>query len=112
MLPKGIGNLKDLGGMVKNAMQLKGKMEELKESLGGERIEASAGGGMVTVVMTGKLEVVSVKIEPEVIDQSDPEVLETLVMAAVNEALRKTQDMVKEKMTELAGGIDIPGVTS
>lgn len=109
MLPKGIGGL---GGMVKHALALKGKMEELKESLADERIEASAGGGMVKVVMSGKLEVVSISIEPEVIDKEEAEVLETLLVAAMNEANRKAQEMVKAKMTELTGGIDIPGVTS
>lgn len=109
MLPKGLGNL---GGMMKQALQLKDRMEELKESLGSERIEASSGGGMVKVVISGKLEVVSVSIEREVIDKDESEVLETLVAAAMNEALRKAQDLVKSKMTELTGGINIPGLTS
>lgn len=109
MLPKGLGGI---GNMMKHAMDLKSNMEELKESLGNERIEASAGGGMVTVVMTGKLEVLSVKIDPEIIDSNESEMLETLVAAAMNEANRKAQEMVKAKMTELTGGIDIPGLTS
>ena len=109
MLPKGLGNL---GGMMKQALQLKDRMEELKESLASERIEASSGGGMVKVVISGKLEVVSVSIEREVIDKDESEVLETLVAAAMNEALRKAQDLVKSKMTELTGGINIPGLTS
>lgn len=111
MLPKGIGKLGDLSGMMKQAMTLKSRMEELKETLGDERIEASAGGGMVNVVATGKMEVLSISIDPEVIDRDDPEMLETLVLAAVNEAIRKAQERVKEKMTELTGGIDIPGLT-
>ena len=109
MLPKGIG---DLGGMMKQAMSLKANLDDLKETLGNERIEASSGGGMVTIVMTGKQEILSVKIDPEIINSDDPEMLETLIQAAANEAIRKVQELVKSKMTELTGGIDIPGITS
>ena len=112
MLPKGLGNLGNLGGMVKQAMELKGKMEMLKEQLADERVEAAAGGGMVTVVMTGKMEVVSITIDPEIVVSQDKEMIETLSRAAVNEAIRKGQDLVKQKMTELTGGLDIPGLTS
>lgn len=112
MLPKGLGNLGNLGGMVKQAMELKGKMEMLKEQLADLRVEAAAGGGMVTVVMTGKMEVVSITIDPEIIESQDKEMIETLTRAAVNEAIRKAQDLVKQKMTELTGGLDIPGLTS
>lgn len=106
------GDIGKMGNMVKQAMEMKSKMEEMKEQLGDERIEASAGGGMVKVVMTGKMEVVSLKIDPEIINPDDPEVLETLVQAAVNEGVHRAQEMVKEKMTEMTGGIDIPGLTS
>jgi len=108
---KGLGNLGNLQGLIKQAMDVKGKIEELKDALGDERIEAAAGGGMVTVVMTGKFEIASIKIDPEIINKDDPEVLETLVAAAVNEAVRKTQELVKSKMTELTGGVDVPGLT-
>ncbi len=112
MLPKGLGGLGDIGNMMKHALELKSNMEQLKETLAAERIEASSGGGMVTVVLSGKLDVISVKIDPEIINPEEPEMLETLVAAAMNEANRKAQEMVKEKMTELTGGIDIPGLTS
>ena len=110
MLPKGLGNLGNLSGMIKQAMEVKAKLEEIKESLGNETVEASAGGGMVTVVMTGKFEVISITIDPEVIDKEDPEMLETLTRAAVNEGLRKVQELVKEKMKEATGGLEIPGL--
>ena len=97
--------------MLKQAMDVKNKMEAIKESLGDERIEASAGGGMVTAVVNGRFELVSLHIEPDIIDPAEPEMLETLVRAAINEAVRQAQDMVKAKMTELTGGIDIPGLT-
>lgn len=104
-----MGNLQ---GLLKQAMELKGKMEEVKEALANERIEATAGGGMVTVVMTGKFEVESIKIDPEIINKDDPEMLETLVRAALNAAVRNTQELVKAKMSEVAGGMDIPGITT
>lgn len=108
MLPKGLGNLSN---MVKQAMDVKNKMEELKDSLANEQVEATAGGGMVTIVMNGKFEVLSVKIDPEVIDKEDPEMLETLVRAAMNEGNRKVQELVKSKMSDIAGDVDIPGLT-
>ena len=111
MLPKGLGGLGDIGNMMKHALELKSNMERLKETLAAERIEGSSGGGMVTIVMSGRLEVLSVKIDPEIVNPEDPEMLETLVAAAMNEANRKAQEMVKEKMNELTGGIDIPGLT-
>jgi hypothetical protein len=107
MFPKGMGNI---GNMVKQAMELKNNMEELKESLAGETVEASSGGGMVNVVMNGKMEVLSLKIDPVVAEGGDREMMETLVMAAMNEGVRKAQDLVKEKMSEMTGGIDIPGL--
>ena len=111
MFPKGLGNLGNLSGMLKQAMDVKAKIETLKESLGNESVEASSGGGMVTVTMTGKFEVLSIHIDPEIIDKDDPETLEVLVLAAFNEAVQKVQTLVETKMKELTGGIDIPGLT-
>ena len=111
MFPKGIGNMGQLGGLVKQAMEMKGKIEELKEKLGDETIEASAGGGMVNVVVNGRFELLSLEIDPEIINKDDPEMLTTLVRAAVNEGVRKAQDMIKEKMNEMTGGFDLPGMT-
>ena len=112
MLPKGLGSLGQMGGLMKQAMAMKGKIEELKESLGDEQVEAAVGGGMVAVVMNGRFEVLSVKIDPDIIDKEDPEMLETMVQAAMNEGVHKAQQMLKEKMGDLTGGIDIPGLTS
>lgn len=110
MFPKGLGNLGNLGGLLKTAMEMKGKVEEMRESLGNEVIEASAGGGMVTVTMNGRFEMLSIKIDREVVNPEDLEMLETLVLSAVNEGVRKAQDLVKAKMTEITGGMDIPGL--
>lgn len=108
---KGLGDLGKMSGMVKQAMELKNNIDAFKEQLGDERIEGSSGGGMVNVVVSGKMELLDIKIDPEVIDKEDPEMLETLVRAAVNEAMGKTREIVKEKMSEMTGGLDIPGLT-
>lgn len=112
MFPKGLGGLGNMGQLMRQAMDLKANMERLKEDLAKERVEASAGGGMVTIAMNGKMEVLSVKIDPEIINPAEPEILETLVAAAVNEATRLAQDRVRDKMSEITGGLDIPGLTS
>jgi len=101
-----------MAGMMKQAMAMKQRMEELKESLADETVEASAGGGMVTVVINGQMKVVSLKIDPEVINKDEAEMLETLIRAAINDGMEKMQTFVKSKMTELTGGINIPGLTS
>ena len=105
---KGLGNLQ---GILRQALDVKNKLDELKDVLANERVEASSGGGMVKVVMTGKFEIESLKIDPEIINKDEPGMLETLVSAAINEAVRRTQDLVKTKMAELTGGMDIPGLT-
>lgn len=103
---KGLG---DIGGLLKQAMDVKQRVEAFKEQLGHEQVEAAAGGGMVTVVITGTFEVVSLKIDPELINKDEPEMLETLVRAAFNEATRKVSEMIKSKMSEVTGGLDLPG---
>lgn len=106
------GDIGKMGNVLKQAMEMKSKMEEMKEELSNQRIEASSGGGMVQVVMTGKMELVSIKIDPEIVNPAETEMLETLVQAAINDGVYKAQEMVKGKMAEMTGGIDIPGLTS
>ena len=108
---KGLGDLSKMGGMLKQAMEMKNRIEELKEKLAEEEIEGSAGGGMVHVVVNGRMDLLSIKIDPEVVDKDDVEMLETLVRAAVNEGMEKTREMVKSRMAEISGGLDIPGIT-
>ena len=102
--------LPNMGNLMKKAQQLQEKMAKVQEELGGKTVETSAGGGMVTVVANGKQEIVSIKIDPEVIDPNDVEMLEDLVLAAVNDALYQARQMVSEEMTKLTGGIKIPGL--
>ncbi len=108
---KGLGDLSNLPGLLKQAMDVKNKIEQIKEQMANERVEASAGGGMVTIVMTGRFELESIKIDPEIINKDDPEMLETMVRAAVNEANHRVQELLKTKMKEMTGGIDIPGIS-
>jgi hypothetical protein len=103
--------MKDIGSIMKQAQKIQAQIAKVQEELAQKTIEASAGGGMVTVVVSGKQEVVSIKIEPEVVDPKDMEMLQDLVVAAVNEALRKSQEMVSEEMRKITGGLNIPGLS-
>jgi DNA-binding YbaB/EbfC family protein len=82
----------------------------MQEEMAQKTVEASSGGGMVSVVVNGKQEVVSIKIEREVVNPEDIDMLQDLVLAAVNEGLRKSQEMVGEEMRKLTGGLSIPGL--
>lgn len=104
-------NFGNMGQMMKQAQKLQEDMQKLQDDLGGRTVEGTAGGGMVKAVVTGKQELVSIEIEKDVMDPEDIEMLEDLVTAAVNEALRKSREMVTEQMSKLTGGINIPGLT-
>jgi len=99
-----------MGNIMKQAQQMQQKMLKMQEEMGERTVEASVGGGMVTVVANGRSEVISVKIEPQAVDPDDIEMLEDLVLAGVNEALRKAQEMMANEMTKLTGGMKIPGL--
>jgi len=96
--------------MMKQVQQMQEKMKELKDELAERTVEATAGGGMVKATATGGQEIVSISIDPAVIDPDDIDMLEDLVVAAVNEALRQAEDMVKEEMSKITGGLNIPGL--
>ena len=89
---------------------LQDKLARIQEELAGRTVESSAGGGMVTAVVNGRQEVVSIKIEPQVVDPQDVEMLQDLIVAAVNDGLRKAQEMAASEMGKLAGGLNIPGL--
>ena len=103
---KGMGNM---GQMVKQAQKLQSKMLKMQEELATRTVEASAGGGMVRVVADGSQRIASIAIEKEVVDPQDVEMLQDLVLAAVNDALKKSQEMVSGEMGKLTGGLQIPG---
>lgn len=97
-----------LNNLMKQAQQMQERVKKLQEEAGNKTVEASSGGGMVTVVANGRQEVLSIKIERSVVDPQDVEMLQDLVTAAVNEALRKSQDLVKEEMSRLTAGMGLP----
>jgi nucleoid-associated protein EbfC len=101
---------KGLGDIMKQVQKMQAKMEEVQAELEQERIEGTSGGGMVKVVANGKQEIVSVKIEKEVVDPEDVEMLEDLIVAAVNQAQQNAQELAAEKMAAITGGMNIPGM--
>jgi len=101
---------KGFGNLVRQAQQLQAKMLKVQEEMATRTAEASAGGGMVTAVANGKQELVSIKVEKEVVNPEDVEMLQDLIVAAVNAALKKAQEMVSEEMKRLTGGINLPGL--
>lgn len=107
---KGMKGLGNMGNIMKQAQKLQSQMLEMQEKLGEETVEASSGGGMVKVVANGKQKIVSISIEKEVVDPEDVEMLQDLIIAAVNDALTKSNDMVQEKMGKQFN-LNIPGLT-
>lgn len=104
---KGMPNM---GQIMKQAQQFQAKVAKLQEELGERTVETSAGGGMVTVVANGRQEIISISIESEVIDPNDPEMLQDLVTAAVNDGLTKAKEMVNEEMGKLTKGMNLPNL--
>lgn len=105
------GILGGMGGLMKQAQKMQDRILKVQEEMAGKTIEASAGGGMVTVIANGRQEIVSIKVEKEVVDPDDVEMLEDLILAAVNDALKKSQQMMAEEMQKITGGLNIPGLT-
>jgi DNA-binding YbaB/EbfC family protein len=102
--------MKNMGQMMKQAQKLQSKMVKLQEELAEKTIETTSGGGMIKVVANGKQQIVSIQIEKEVVDPEDIEMLQDLILAAVNDALSKSQEMVSSEMGKLTGGLNIPGL--
>ena len=104
--------MKGLGDIVKQAQQLQERMQQIQQEAGNKIVEASAGGGMVTARVNGRLEIVDLRIDPTVVDAKDADMLRDLIMAAVNEGVRRAQQMVAEEMAKITGGLNlkIPGL--
>lgn len=100
----------NMGNMMKQVQQMQKKMVEMQEELETREVEATTGGGAIKVVVTGKKEILSIKINPEVVDSDDVEMLEDLILTAVNEAIRKADEMVSSEMGKVTGGMNIPGL--
>jgi DNA-binding YbaB/EbfC family protein len=103
-------NIPNMGNLLKQAQQFQSKMAKLQEELAGRTVEASSGGGMVTVVANGKQEILSITIDPEVVDSDDTEMLQDLILAAVNDALTRAKAMVSEEMGKLTHGLNLPNI--
>lgn len=100
----------NLNKMMKEAQALQAKMMKAQEELGNESVEATAGGGVVKIAMSGHLQVLSVEIDPDAVDPDDVEMLQDLVQSAVNEAIQKAQQLASDRMGALTGGMKIPGL--
>ena len=99
-----------IGNIMKQAQQMQRRMAEMQEELENKQVEASAGGGMVTSVVNGKQQLLELKIEPTAVDPEDVEMLQDLVTAAVNEAIKQSQQMAQDEMSKITGGMNIPGL--
>jgi nucleoid-associated protein EbfC len=100
----------NMGNMMKQAQKMQAKMAQMQEDLKSEVLEASAGGGMVKVAITGDLQIQSITIDPAAIDPDDVEMLQDMVTAAVNEAIRSAQELAATRMGDITGGMNLPGL--
>ncbi len=100
----------NMNKMMKQVQKMQADMAKKQEELASRTVEATAGGEMIKVVANGKQEVLSIQINPEAVDPEDVELLQDLVLAAVNEALKASQEMVNDEMGKLTGGLKIPGL--
>lgn len=98
------------GGMMQQIRQLQEEMARTQENLGDETVEVSVGGGVLQMVMTGNQRLLSVKIEPDILNADDVEMLQDLVVAAVNEAIERSQQLASDRMGSLTGGLNLPGL--
>jgi nucleoid-associated protein EbfC len=100
----------NFGNIMKQAKKMQEKIASIQAELGSKTVEATAGGGMVTVVVNGKFEILSLKIDKEVVNPEDVDMLQDLIIAAVNEGIRKAQEMATAEMSKITGGFNIPGL--
>ena len=106
-MAKGIGGM---GNLLKQAQEMQARISKIQEELGHKTVEGSAGGGMVQVTVNGQFNLTAVKIEPTVVNKDEKEMLEDLILAAVNDGMRKARDMVSAEMSKVTGGFKIPGL--
>lgn len=105
-----LGNKRMMGDLLRQAQAFQERMAKIQEEAGRRTVEGSAGGGMVTVVANGRQEVLSIKLDPEIVKGQDQEMLQDLIVAGVNDALKKAQAMMAEEMKSVTGGLNIPGL--
>jgi len=102
--------MRGMNDMLRQAQMMHKKISKVQEEMATRTVEATAGGGMVTVTANGSQELLGVKIDPAVVDPGDVAMLQDLVLAAANEALKKAKDMMAEEMRQVTGGVNIPGL--
>lgn len=107
---KGMRMPKGMGGMAQQLQKLQQEMVATQEALGDEVVEVTAGGGAITVAITGQQQIQSITIDPEVVDPDDVEMLQDLIVAAVNEAIEKSQNLAAERLGGVTGGLGLPGL--
>ena len=100
----------NIGNIMKQAQKMQAEMARVQEELKDEQVEASAGGGTVKVVMSGDMQVVSVTVDPAAVDPDDVDLLQDMIAAAVNEAVRMAQELAAQKMSAVTGGMNLPGM--
>ena len=110
-LPKGMGGgAQNMNAMIRQAQQMQEDMTNLQEELDAKEYEITAGGGVVTIKINGKKEVLSLDIKPEIVDPDDIETLTDVLLAGINEAIKKVEDVNSEEMSKITGGISMPGL--
>jgi DNA-binding YbaB/EbfC family protein len=102
--------MKGMGNIMKQAQKLQSKIIKLQEEMADKTVESTSGGGMVKVVANGRQQIVAIQIEKEVVDSDDVEMLQDLIIAAVNDALARSQEMITGEMSKLTGGVNLPGL--
>jgi nucleoid-associated protein EbfC len=108
-MAQGIGGM---GNLLKQAQEMQSRMPKIQEELAQKTVQGSAGGGMIQVTVNGQLALTAIKIDPTVINSEEKDMLEDLVLAAVNDAMRKARDMASAEMSKLTGGLKIPGLST
>ncbi|MEE1352055.1 MAG: YbaB/EbfC family nucleoid-associated protein [Clostridia bacterium] len=106
----GMNQKQNMNSVIKQAQKMQEEMEKIQQETEAEQVEATAGGGAVKVVMSGKKELVSIKIDPDAVDPDDVETLEDMIIAAVNESIAKADELMTERMGAITGGLNIPGL--
>jgi nucleoid-associated protein EbfC len=107
-MAKGIGGM---GNLLKQAQEMQSRMAKIQEELAQKTVDGSAGGGMVQVTVNGQLALTAIKIDPTVINSEEKEMLEDLIMAAINDGMHKARDMASTEMSKITGGLKIPGLS-
>jgi DNA-binding YbaB/EbfC family protein len=109
-MPMGMPGGGTMSNMMKQVQKMQKQMEEMQRDLEQREVEATSGGGVVSVKVNGKKNLLELKIDPEAVDKDDVEMLEDMIVAAINEAFRKAEEMMESEMKKVTGGVNIPGL--